>query len=281
MSIEYLPGLKVGEKINLDDLPSGRFDKKKERRPESFSAVLDRGLSQMSQRLNSEYGELFSGAGQVSEIDLSEQDRQIIEDKEVLWAGEQNKSLADWRRDREKSAPVICEKALTLLFDQVLRSEFIVVRASTYDDYKNGADQLIIDKQTGAVICGLDDVLGHEGDDGGAKKASLLAKRMTEGGATVKYGIATSEDGLKCKSFSNVPLFYFSLSKEELGRLLMYLESGSTVLSQEAQEIYSKLVQSLASQAKSYLASPKVAGPLAANISNLQPSIERMLNNRG
>lgn len=278
MTIEYLPGLKAGDKIDLNALSSSRFDKKKDRRPESFISALDKGLAQMSHRLNSEYGELFSDTGQIALTGAPGSDDKMIEEKEALWASEQKKSLTQWRSDREKSAPAICEKALTLLFDQVLRQEFIVVRASTYDDYKNGADQLIIDKETGAVICGLDDVLGHEGDDGGAKKAALLAKRMATGGAMIKYGLATSARGLERQSFSNVPLFYFSLSKEELGELLVYLESGAIELNGPVKEIYKKLVQSLTLQAQNYLESPAVTGSLATNISNLQPSLERMLN---
>lgn len=71
---------------------------------------------------------------------------------------------------REKNPANIAEIATTLLFDKVLNKDFIIVRASTYDDYENGADHLIIDKQSGAVICGLDEaILGESIKDTGEK----------------------------------------------------------------------------------------------------------------
>lgn len=278
-NIEYLPGLKAGGKIDLDNLPSRRFDKKKERRPESYLPLLEERLAAMSARLSAEYGGFFTESGQIEMAGVSSVDDQfVIDEKETLWAGEKRKDRETWRADRHRSAPQIAEMALTVLFDRLLGDDFIVVRASTYDDYKNGADQLIIDKHSGAVICGLDDVLGHIGDDGGRAKEKILADHMASGGATIKYGLASRDGRLERKTLRHIPLFFFSLSKQELDELLKCLESPTPALTDGAQTTFDKLVNSLDQQFGQYRLQADLPRALQDNLDNFGPSLKKMLN---
>ncbi len=169
---------------------------------------------------------------------------------------------------------------MTLLFNKILGQEFVTVRASTYDDYENGADQLIIDKKTGAVVCGVDDVIGNVGDDGGEKKEEKMRRKMIEGkGARIKYG-ATCQDGkLIRKELGHIPLFYLALSKAELNNLLESLTANSAlaVPDQTEKSVYAKLVYSLKQQAQEYIYNKNLDPRLRDNLGNFDRSLAKMV----
>jgi hypothetical protein len=188
MTIEYLPWVKPGGKISLTDHNPWE-EKAKLPRPEVYLSDLKVKLVALAERLRADYGEYFTSDGQLNMVGRdTTADTSLVAEKVHDWSTAEGKTSADWLASREKNPANITEIATTLLFDKILGDEFIVVRASTFDDYEHGADQLIIDKQTGAVICGLDDVIGHLGDDGGAKKAEKINRKMAKGGAIIKYG---------------------------------------------------------------------------------------------
>jgi len=277
MSIEYLPGLKPGDKIDLDQLPSRRFEKERGPRPESYRPELRERLRYMAARLNDEYDRsLCSHSGHIETGDRA--DQEAVSVREEAWAAEQGKDREEWRADREKSPSGLAEMALTVLFDKILRDDFIVVRASEYDDYENGADQLIIDKETGAVICGLDDVLGHVGDDGGEKKAEKIARKMKSGGATIKYGATVEHGRLVSKSLRHIPMFYFSLSKEELGGLLPAVSGDSADLARTEKEVFSKLVDSLVEQSEKFSRDESLHPKLREKLKSFYPSLSKILD---
>ncbi len=72
--------------------------------------------------------------------------------------------VAKHREKKEASKSNQAEMIITALLHKVLKERFLVVRASVFDDYKHGIDNLILDKETGAVICAFDEVLENEGD---------------------------------------------------------------------------------------------------------------------
>lgn len=276
MSIE-MPGPKILGKIDLS-----RFGKSTDRfdrihAPEKYLSALKIRLESLAGRLNAEHGDLVDPSGQIKIAGADEaSDRHLIAAKEKAWAGESGKSLEAMAADKEKNPANIAEIATTLLFDKVLSDDFIIVRASVYDDYENSADQLIVDKRTGAVICGLDDVIGHNGDDGGDKKKKKIDDKMSSGGARIKYGVSMNDGRLERKSLRHIPIFYFSLSKPELNSLLESLASGSSDLSAAENMTYEKLVSSLLGQAKEYGADNSLHSDLKDNLRSLAPSLEKM-----
>ena len=278
MYSEKLPGLNILGKINLDDLPSGRFDKNKAPKPETYLPSLQAKLESQAERLNDQYGHFLNRAGQMEMVGPSlDEDQLFIELREKTWAQEVGKSEAEMRASKEKNPANITEMATTLLFDKIIGDKFIIVRASTYDDYANGADQLIIDKETGAVICGLDDVIGNIGDDGGEVKEKKIRAKMKHGGAEIKYGATMVEGGLKRQSLDHIPMFYFSLSKKELDSILAALTEDREIVTASEISVYTKLVDSLVAQAASFTADSSLHPQLRNNLRNLQPSIEKML----
>lgn len=280
MYTEKLPGLNILGKVNLDDLPSAHFEKKVPK-PETYLPALKVKLEQQSDRLNSEHGHFLNREGKLEMAGPSlGEDQLFVELREKTWAKEVGKSETEMRASKEKNPANITEMAATLLFDKIIGDQFIIVRASTYDDYANGADQLIIDKETGAVICGLDDVIGNIGDDGGEVKEKKIKAKMKRGGAEIKYGATMVEGELKRKSLDHVPMFYFSLSKKELDNLLVSLTADKEIATANEIALYTKLVDSLVTQAAGFTVDPSLHPQLQNNLRKLQPSIEKMLTLR-
>lgn len=276
MSIEYLPGIVPGKKIDLSKFET----KEKFPSPETYLDKLKIKLGNISERLNKEYGDFLDNDAQIKmqgdDLELSET---IVLGKENLWARDVGKSREEMLASREKNPANIAEIATTLLFDKVLNKDFIIVRASTYDDYENGADHLIIDKQSGAVICGLDEaILGESIKDTGEKKANKIDKKMKRGGAQIKYGATVNQGVLERKSLENVPIFYFNLSKLEMNKILSSLSSNDSELTNEEKSVYNKLIDSLLIQSNKYQENVNLNTNLRNNINKFQPSINKMKN---
>jgi len=141
------------------------------------------------------------------------------------------------------------EIALTIMLAKFLKNDFIVARASSYDDYNHGVDSVLIYKKTGEVVCGFDEVIGNRGDDGGQKKAEKMENIMNKGGAQLKYGAKMLDGQLVRSEVKNIPAFYMSLSKVELGELLDSLKNNSDMTGALEEKIFSKLINSLEEQA--------------------------------
>jgi len=271
------PNIKIVGKIDLSRFgkDTNKFDKVPA--PETYVPALKICLENLAGRLNAEHGDFFELNGQVKMAGAEgASDYDLIAAKENAWAIESGKSVEAMAAAREKNPANIAEAATTLLFDKVLGDDFIIMRASVHDDYENGADQLIIDKRTGAVICGLDDVIGHNGDDGAEKKKKKMDDKMRGGGAKIKYGVAMNGGRLERKSLRHIPIFCFSLSKPELNSLLESLAAGRPGLSAAEMAIYDKLVNSLLSQAGEYEDDNSLNPELQDNLRNLAPSLEKM-----
>ncbi|HZJ41569.1 MAG TPA: hypothetical protein VFD51_00945 [Patescibacteria group bacterium] len=276
MGIEYLSGIVPGGKIDLTQFES----KKKMPSPEIYLSDLKIKLNNLSNRLNNEYEAFLDKNGQVEMIgDDEDACRTLISNKESLWANDSGLTKEAMLVNREKNPANIAEIATTLLFDKVLSEDFIIVRASTYDDYENGADQLIIDKETGAVICGLDDaILGESVKDTGEKKALKIDKKMKSGGAQIKFGLTVNNGALERKNLSHIPIFYFNLNKSEMNMILKSLSSNISAVSTDEQRVYNQLINSLLSQASEYEKKDELHPKLKDNLKNFTPSLIKMQN---
>lgn len=261
-------GLKIIGKIELPE---------KKIRPQEYRRLLEDKLSRRSQEINEQLGVEFldnQGAIKIPAGEAGARDRQFVDDLESDWATRSYKTVEEWRETKAKNPSTIAEMAVTLSLSRQLGERFIVARASSYDDYKYGVDNLLIDKITGATVCGFDDVLGFTGDDGGSKKQQKMEKALAAGGSTVKYGATVENGQLKRKSLANLPTFYLSLSKEELDGLLADLKAGGEVTARE-KEVASKLINSLTEQREKADQIAKAA-PLQENLNRFDASLAVM-----
>lgn len=274
MDIEYLPGIKPGEKIDLSRFKTGP----KMPAPEAYLPDLNIRLEDLAQRLNTQHGNFFESNGQIKMSGPDEKShRALINDKENLWASDSGKTKELMLADRKKNPANIAEIATTLLFDKVLQKEFIIVRASAYDDYENGADQLIVDLKTGAVICGIDDaILGSSAKDDGEKKKVKIDNKMKSGGAEIEYGLTINNGRLERKNLNHVPIFYFNLEKSEMNNILKSLAAGSPDLSKNELSAYTKLINSLISQVAEYENNETLHPELRNKLRKFAPSLNKM-----
>lgn len=244
-NIEYLSGIKVGDKIDLS-----KFEKpKKDPSFESYLPFLKEGLSKVAAENNRDFANFLDNDGRITiEGKDAASDKSLVAAQEEGFSQGMYKDLETWRRDSEKNPANLTEMALTIMLHKFLKENFIVARASCYDDYNNGVDQVLVYKLTGEVVCGFDEVLGHDGDDGGQKKEAKLNRMREKGGARVQYGAKMENGQLVRAEVKNIPAFFMSLSKVELRELLESLKNNPKETSAVEEKIFQKLLGSLEDQ---------------------------------
>ena len=94
----------------------------------------------------------------------------------------------------------------------------LALRTSKYDDYVNGVDNLIIDKETFEPLAAVDTTTAY------LTKARQLARKIQEG-SQIKYGYGLSRRGIEKTAYRNLPLFIISFRPDELGELAENYES--------------------------------------------------------
>lgn len=238
-------------------------------------------------------------------------DKQLVKDLELRWSevvGEDGKinekafnsyktehgveSLDDIvvlrKKNRNETPSGRLEMAVTGLLYKILKDDFVVVRASDYDDRANGADNVIVNKHTGDVVCAFDDVHDQEGGDRHRGKLAKVAKNAEQGGTTIKYGftfeqdLSTQEKKLVRKSIEHIPSFYLGLAPRELNQLLenMQFDIHQGVNNVEL-VIFDKLINSLEEQVKNLKNNQRIHPGVRQSIRNFEASLERMKELRG
>jgi len=251
------------------DLPEKKI------RPEDFRSLLESEMSIIKNEVNEEVKCNFLNDKACIEMaenpDLAK-DKKFVSDLENEWAEFLHKTPEEWRYSKDKNPASITEMVVTLILHRLLKERFIVARASSYDDYKHHVDNVLIDKKTGAVVCGFDEVIGYKGDDGGDKKDEKIKKILSYGGTSLKYGATIVDGKIKRQEFKNIPTFFLSLSKEELNSLLIDLKAKKPT-SENGKILAHKLLSSLDEQ---YLEAKGVAvnQALKENLDKFADSLE-------
>lgn len=107
----------------------------------------------------------------------------------------------------------ILEMAKTLGFNKHwFGKRLLALRTAKYDDYVNGVDNLIIDKETFEPLAAVDTTTAY------LTKAKQLAERI-QNGSQIKYGYGLDKKGIKKTTYRNLPLFIISFSPDELDKL--------------------------------------------------------------
>ncbi len=167
------------------------------------------------------------------------------------------------RINRERSASSHWENALVFLLYKIIGERYLIAKSAEYDDYFNGTDTLVVDKETGNVICALDEVHDNEKGDRHIKKIKASETTARHGGAEIKYGITfekeadAGENKLVKKRLTNVPKFYMRISRSDpetkldLQNLLANMNYNLNGAPSEIElRVFDSLVDSLAEQRK-------------------------------
>ncbi len=167
------------------------------------------------------------------------------------------------------------ETLTTAIFQKFLINDFIVVRASRFDDVKNGIDNIILDKETGDVVCAFDEVSSMREEELSAKRERVLKKNMEKQGSTLEYGLKLETEGsnkgkiVPCPKISNIPLFYLALSPEVIRKTIQKFSPDFSYLkaSEEEKKTFNYFVKLIDFQ----IASMDLSGSSAS----LNPEIEK------
>jgi hypothetical protein len=184
--------------------------------------------------------------------------------------------VSHWKKTKEKSKSGMLEQAMLVLLHKFLKEDFLVVRTAAYDDYKAGVDNLIIDKETGDVICAFDEVHDNKSGADTKKKFDKIKKISERGGANVHYGLTVEASRIKQTDISNVPVFALSLESAEFAMLLpVLMRNGLDKKDSQEKEVMSKLIISLGEQAI-MLRSARINGLVRANLNKFGMLLEKM-----
>lgn len=134
-----------------------------------------------------------------------------VEDLQNRWKEERQDSRRmdqrpDWRMsgfgrdansqtDRENKSGEQLEMLKTVIFHKFLGKDFHTLRTSTYDDYRNGVDNLIIEKETGNIVGAFDEVLDSPIGERSEEKKEKIFKRNRDKGGLIRYAFKVVNDG--------------------------------------------------------------------------------------
>ena len=234
--------------IGKIDLSKFEKDKKERINFEKMSVFLKKGINLLSNEVNREYADygpvLEEDATIKMEGNNSNYHQELVTIKENVWAKEEKKSIEEWKEKKEKDPAVIAEMMITLLLHSKLKDRFLVSRSSAFDDYEHGVDYVLMDKKTGAVVCGLDQVLGMGQDSGSFKKKDKIENILNNGGARLEYGLTLGDDfeennDLIRKRINNIPAFFLGISKDDLDKMLVSLQKEG-VEGDFSEDVFSK-----------------------------------------
>lgn len=127
-----------------------------------------------------EFKEIYSG-------------NEIGEDKNWINSLEKEWHVDSVSGKRRKAFAERLEKLATAIFYKFLKNDFIVARTSRFDDIKAGADNIIIERRTGNIVCAFDEVGDAFGERFQEKQWKTLHKN-TKGGTNIKYGLKLEKD---------------------------------------------------------------------------------------
>ena len=226
---------------------------------------LNNSLENISEKTNGEYKVAINsddeeygtrlvdidGTIMIESFQKSEGGPYMREDKEFKKDKKKVKELEKkWHKEeKEKNFGELWEKAKTVILNKIIGTGFIVVRASKHDDYENGVDNVIIDKEAGNVVCAFDEVSAEEGTEKEAEKSEKVEEKNKKGGATIKYGITVNEENkIIKKEIKNIPVFYLRLSGRDLVKTLSKMNFKSEKPSEIELEVFGNLINSLKGQ---------------------------------
>lgn len=249
-----------------------RFKRPAASRPEAYLPNLKELLASQAQESNLSLENFLDDEARIIVSgDDAESHNYLVSVQEETYSRAEGKTVEDWRRDKEKHVANLTEMALTAMFYKFLHEKFIVARSSTFDDYNNGVDQVLVDKETGEVVCGFDEVIVNPNDNKEkAKKETKLNDIMAKGGANITYGAKLEEGKLVRSEVRRVPAFYVSLRREELGELLECLKNNPEKITSFEEGIFSKLLDSFQSQILSKNLNSKLAAKTNSVLAKLK-----------
>ncbi len=228
---------------------------------EEYRKEFGAGLEAMAKSVNTDLAhKLLTGTGAVRmegfyPKEILADDRQKMETKKTSWIQKHfsTAEVSDEQREQwekmEAAKPrkgELLEMVVTVLLHKVLKDRYVIARASKFDDYF-GFDNIIVNKETGAVVCTFDDVHDQAYGDTVQEKIHEMKKSAQKGGARIKYGFTFENGELVKKEIDHVPKLYNPFSVSELDDALRVVNPKDLdAVSAEEQVIYNRIIDKFA-----------------------------------
>jgi len=208
----------------------------------------------------------FSDIYNVKEIERDKQEVSRIE------------SLVDTKKiTPEQRLGEQLEMLKTGIFNKFLPDNFVTTRASRFDDIKNGADNVIIDRLSGNLVCALDEIGEIKGARFEAKKSQVLHKN-NKGGIFLKYALATKDGQIvPSRAIQNIPIFYLALSPEHVRKgVQAFISSADKPPSDYEKKIFDYFISSIDTQIKAVELNSNLEKNLKKRVENFQDTINQI-----
>jgi hypothetical protein len=214
-------------------------------------------------------------------------DEQHVTNKKLEFSGAYNypaeskqrqDRLDQWQKHRAESKPELLEMAVTAIFHKALGDKFLVTRSASYDDYVNGIDNVIVNRETGDVVCAFDEV--HDQADGKyvQEKNDKIINKAIHGGAQLKYGLSFHKKyhSLIKMPLKNIPVFYLAMDNEHLDTLLADISTDSHQLTKTELSVFEQFINSLETQQQLLLNQANLPTEIRSNLEKFSQSLELM-----
>lgn len=152
--------------------------------------------------------------------DVVASDREKVRRLEIEWMrmeGMEYNSDPETRRweKLKKHRGEQLEILKTVLFNKYLGEGFVAVRSSSFDDYKNGVDNVLLDGR-GNPVCAFDEVSAVTKEQISEKRQRVFLHVIQQGGVELAYGISMKGEKVRPARLKHLPCFYLSLTPEQV-----------------------------------------------------------------
>jgi len=175
-----------------------------------------------------------------------ENNKKIVKEFEDKWYG--NLTEEEIKKEKLKKSGEQFEMLVTSIFNKFLGEKFIIVRSAAYDDIRNKVDNLILDKETGNIVCAFDEVGDSSGLRFEEKKKKILERNQR--GCSIRYGLGIQKGKLTLENRENIPIFYLALSKESIKNGIKKLVPSFDEKSDFEKKLFDYFISSFDSQIK-------------------------------
>ena len=158
----------------------------------------------------------FNGVYSAEEI---KKDSELVKRYEKEWY--KNVPTEEIKGEKLKRSGEKLELLKGSIFSKFLGDEFVVVRASSYDDINNKVDNVVLEKETGNLVCAFDEVAESSGQRYEKKKEQVLGRNSESRGGSLKYGFKLEKDEedqirLVLGKVDFLPIFYMPLPERHI-----------------------------------------------------------------
>jgi len=181
--------------------------------------------------------------------DVIKKDKKSVEEEEEKHAKKRGIKKEAIEEEKKKTTGEQLEVLAVAILNKVLPERFIAIRSSLFDDFsrEHKVDIVLLDKETGSVVCAFDDVSDTEGPLFKKKKAEVM-ERNKKGGARIKYALGMKDKELILCSQEYVPIFYLALSERSIKNGMKEFKDSFDEISDYEKEAFDLFVQEIGNQ---------------------------------